>query len=82
LLSVGVLAGSVPVSIITMVGFNLFFNLFMFMVAGLEDIGPHINQPEAIFNSTAISIIAGEIGFIAITIAITLYIKSRKVCFL
>ncbi|MDU0354330.1 hypothetical protein RS130_10650 [Paraglaciecola aquimarina] len=82
LLAIGVLVGSVPVSILTMVGLNIFFNLFMFMVASMHDIGPNINQPDALFNSTALILIGGEIALILLIITITLSIKSRKVCFL
>lgn len=82
LLGVSIVSGSLPISIAVMVILNVFFNLFMFYVAGLEEIGPFINQPELIFNHTVFTIIGAEIGLISLIVAITIYIKSRKVCFL
>lgn len=82
MLCVGVLTGSVPVTIITMIILNVFFNLFMFEVAGIEAIGSHIESPTAIFNSTAFTLIGAELLAIAIVIGTTIFIKSRKACFL
>lgn len=82
LLSVSIVSRSLPISIVVMVILNVFFNLFMFYVAGLEDIGPFINQPELVLNNTIFTIIGAEIGLIALIVTITIYIKSRKVCFL
>lgn len=82
LLAMSILSGSLPISIITMVILNVFFNLFMFSVAGSEDIGPFINQQDIVFNTTVWSIIASEVGIILLTLAITIFIKSKKVCFL
>ncbi|MCF2947854.1 hypothetical protein L0668_07035 [Paraglaciecola aquimarina] len=82
LLCVSILSSSLPVSIIVMVILNVFFNLFMFYVAGLNEIGPFIEQPDIAFNSTVFTIIAAEIGVIALVVSVTLYIKSRKACFL
>lgn len=82
LLAVSIVSGSLALSIIVMVILNVFFNLFMFYVAGLEEIGPYINQEQIMFNSTVIKIIAAEIGIIFLILAITLFIKSKKTCFL
>lgn len=82
MLCVGVLTGSVPVTIITMIILNVFFNLFMFEVAGIEAIGSHIQSPAAVFNSTAFTLIGAELLAIAIIIGATIFIKSRKACFL
>lgn len=81
-LCAGVLTGSVPVTIITMIILNVFFNLFMFEVAGIEAIGSHIESSTAVFNSTAFTLIGAELLAIVIIIGTTIFIKSRKVCFL
>lgn len=81
-LCAGVLSGSVPVTIITMIILNMCFNLFLFEVAGIEAIASHIESPTAIFNSTVFALIGAELLAIAIVIGITIFIKSRKACFL
>jgi hypothetical protein len=81
-LCAGVLSGSVSVTIVTMIILNMCFNLFLFEVAGIEAIGSHIESPTAIFNSTVFTLIAAELLVIAMVIAITIFIKSRKACFL
>jgi hypothetical protein len=82
LLCTGVLSGSVPVTIAVMVVLNIFFNLFLFMVAGIDAIGSNIESASPVFNSAAITLIAGELLVIILLLAITIYIKSRKACFL
>jgi len=81
-LCAGVLSGSIPVTIITMIILNMGFNLFLFEVAGIEAIGSHIESPTAIFNSTVFTLIGAELLAIAIVIGTTIFIKSRKACFL
>ena len=82
LLCASVLTASVPVTIVTMVILNISFNLFLFAVAGIENIGNYIESPVAVFNTTALNLMGAELLTIATVIAITLYIKSRKACFL
>jgi ABC-2 type transport system permease protein len=82
LLCAGVLTGSVPVTIITMIILNILFNLFLFEVAGIEAIGSHIESSTAVFNSTAVTLMGAELLVIAIVIGTTIFIKSRKACFL
>ncbi|MGJ8679769.1 hypothetical protein [Paraglaciecola sp.] len=82
LLAVSILSGSLPVSIVVMVILNVFFNLFMFYVSQLEDIGPYINQEQITINPTVLSIIAIEVGMILLILTVTWYIKSKKTCFL
>jgi hypothetical protein len=82
LLCTGVLSGSIPVTIVTMIILNIFFNMFLFAVIGIEAIGSHIESPIAIFNSTALGLIGAELLVIALVISTTIFIKSRKACFL
>ena len=82
LLCAGVLSGSIPVTIVTMIILNLFFNMFMFAVAGIEAIGSYIQSPTAIFNSTVLNLIGAELIVMAVVIGTTIFVKSRKACFL
>lgn len=82
LLCAGVLSASMPVAIVTMIVLNLFFNIFIFAVAGIETIGSNIESSTAIFNSTVYNLIATELLVMAIVIGVTIFLKSRKVCFL
>ena len=82
LLCAGVLSASMPVAIVTMIVLNLFFNIFIFAVAGIESIGSNIESPTAVFNATVFNLIAAELLVIVVVIVATIFIKSRKVCFL
>ncbi|WP_339722711.1 hypothetical protein [uncultured Paraglaciecola sp.] len=82
ILCAGILSGSMAVTIVTMIILNLFFNMFIFAVAGIKSIGSNIESETADFNSTVYSIIGVEIFAIAIVLAVTIFIKSRKACFL
>jgi len=82
LLCAGVLTGSMPVTIVTMIVLNLFFNMFIFAVAGIDTIGSNIESATAIFNSSVFAIIAAELCLIAVILGATIFIKSRKACFL
>lgn len=81
LLCIGMLTGSEAITIITMVVLNLLFNLFMFSVVSLPDIGPHIPSETAVFNSTVYTILTGEVVAILVMLSLTIYIRSRKACF-
>ena len=84
LLCAGVLSGSMPVTMVTMIVLNLFFNTFIFVVAGIETIASNIESPTAIFNSTVFNLISAELLVIVIVIVLspTIFIKSRKTCFI
>lgn len=82
LLCAGVLSGSMAVTMVTMIVLNLFFNMFIFAIAGIQSIGSNIESTTAVFNSTVYTLIAAEILIIAIVISTTIFIKSRKACFL
>ena len=82
LLCAGVLSGSMAVTMVTMIVLNLFFNMFIFAIAGIQSIGSNIESTTAVFNSTVYTLIAAEILIIAIVIGTTIFIKSRKACFL
>ncbi|MDN4500850.1 hypothetical protein QX776_00395 [Alteromonadaceae bacterium BrNp21-10] len=82
LLSVGITSGSEAVTIVTMVIINLLFNVFLFAVVRLEGIHLHMAAETAVFNQTVMSLIGAGVLIILLIIAVTTYIKSRKVCFL
>ncbi len=81
LLCIGILTGSEAITIITMVVLNLLFNLFMFSVVSLPDVGPHIPSETAVFNATVYKVLAAEVLAILALLCVTIYIRSRKACF-
>ena len=82
LLCIGIMSGSEGITISVMVLFNLLFNLFLFAVVRMPEIGPHIGGEVAVFNQTAIGLLVVEVLVIVIAVAFTAYIKSRRPCFL
>lgn len=82
LLSVSILISGEAATIIVMVLLNLFFNLFLSGVAQLPGINPYIEASTAVFNSTVMSVIGIEFLIIAVVLTLTIYIKSRRRCFL
>ena len=82
LLSIGILSGSEPVTIISMVVLNLLFNVFLFVMARLPEIGGNLGAEVASFTFTFYTIVSIEIVTIAAIALATIGIKSRQVCFL
>lgn len=82
LLCAGVLSGSMAVTIVIMIILNLFFNMFIFAIAGIKSIGSNIESTSAVFNSTVYTLIGTEIFIIVLVLGTTIFIKSRKACFL
>lgn len=82
LVCVGLLTKTEAPSIIVMVILNLLFNLFLFAVASLPSVGPHINTATAVFNQEVMLILALELLVLMLTVSTTLYLKARKSCFL
>jgi hypothetical protein len=82
LLSIGILSGSEPITIISMVTLNLLFNAFLFFMASIPEIGGNIGGDIASFPPIVITIIGVEIALIIAVTLVTLGIKSRQACFL
>ncbi|MBL4661402.1 MAG: hypothetical protein JKY19_13680 [Alcanivoracaceae bacterium] len=77
-LAVALIKESETWTIVVMGITNVGISLFMFLVAGLSDIGPYIEGPIALWNSTAISIVIVELILAISLIGIIFYLQSRK----
>ena len=82
LLSIGILSGSEPITIVSMVVLNLFFNVFLFSMARIPGIGNNLWGDVAVFSPTVFTIIAVEIVLIVSITLGTIGIKSRQQCFM
>ena len=69
-------------AIIAMVAANLVTQAAMWWVSDLHGIRATINGPEAVWNGTALTVIAVQLGLIAAFIGMTFYLQSRKTEFL
>jgi hypothetical protein len=65
-------------TIIVMSITNIAVSLFMFLIASISSIKQHMESPMAVWNSTALMIIAIEIIVGLFIIGLTLYLQSRK----
>ncbi len=61
---------------------NIGISLFIFWIGSLQGIEEYISGPQAIWNSTAITILAIEFASILLVVLITFYLQSRKTDFL
>jgi len=82
ILSVGLLSGSLGVTIVFMIIMNIAFNLFLTTVAQLPGIQENIAGPIAVFNAPVFEVIGIELMIMLLAIVITMFVKSRKTCFL
>lgn len=78
ILSTALISDSEKWTIVIMTITNVGFSLFMFLIASIESINKYMNGPEAVWNNSALMIIATEIFICALIIAITLFKQSRK----
>lgn len=82
ILSIGLLTGSEGITIFVMIVLNVTFNLFLFSVVKLPGIADHISGAVATFNDSVFIVMSIEVALILAIILFTLYVKSRKLCFL
>lgn len=82
ILGVAVVTESEGWTIGTMVGCNLFFNLFMFMVSKNQGIKPFIEGADPVWNAAAWSFLGIEIFLAVSFIGLTYYVQSKKTNFL
>lgn len=82
LFCVGLLTGSLSVTIVFMIIMNIAFNLFLSVVSQISGILENIDGAVAVFNAPVYKVLGIELAIILIAIAITLYVKSRKTCFM
>lgn len=48
------------------------------LLARMPSLSTNWARPAAVWNSTALTVLAAELGFIAVTIALTFFFQSRK----
>ena len=61
---------------------NICLSIFMFWLSSLAGIADHMQADHAVWNSTALAVLAGEIACMLVCLAITYWIQSRKKDFL
>ena len=82
LLATAMISENEVVTIVVMTVANITISIFMTFVARMEEIGPFINGPEAVWNSAALSIIAAQIAVLIGSLVLTIYLQSKKRNFL
>ncbi len=82
LLCIGILSGSEPVTILSMVTLNLLFNAFLFFMVSIPEIGENIGSDVASFTPIVFTIIGVEVALIVVITLATIGIKSRQACFM
>jgi hypothetical protein len=82
LFCVGLLTGSLSITIVFMIIMNIAFNLFLSVVSQIPGILENIEGATAVFNTPVYKVLGIELAIILTAVAITIYIKSRKTCFM
>lgn len=78
LMAVALVTESEPVTVVTMVLLNTSISIFMIGTGTNAAIGPHIEGPTAIWNSTSLGIVAIELAVIALAVFLTFFFQQRK----
>jgi len=81
-LSVGIISESHAWTIVVISITNISLSLFMFWLSSIEGIKNHMEATSPVWNSTALIIIAAEVGFMILCLGLTYYLQSRKRDFL
>jgi len=81
-LAVAMMTESAAWTIVTMSVCNMSISLFMITMANLPGLVEHINGPVAVWNTTAIGILAGEVFLMILFLGLTILVQSRKSEFL
>ncbi|MEM1175457.1 MAG: hypothetical protein AAGA33_00485 [Pseudomonadota bacterium] len=69
-------------TIVVMTVCNIGISIFMHVLGGIPGINAHMGGAEAVWNSTALGLLAAEAGLIIALIAGTLFLQSRKTDYL
>ncbi len=81
-LAVAMITESEAWTVVTMTILNIGISIFLNLIGSLEAVGSHMGGATAVWNSTALTIIAVEWLVIAAAIAVTLAVQARKKNFL
>ncbi|MCX7544184.1 ABC transporter permease [Marinicella gelatinilytica] len=82
LLFVGLVSESQTWTIVVLTITNIGLSLFMFWLSSITDIQKYMEAASPVWNSTALTIIAAEVGFIILCLGLTYYLQFRKRDFL
>ena len=78
ILAIALVTESELYSIVVMTITNIGISLFMFFISNIDDIGQYMQDAQAHWNTTAMSIIGLELLSANLIIGTTLYLQSRK----
>ena len=81
-LTVGMMTGSLAWTIVIMSICNIGISLFMITMTKFPGLGEFLGEPEAVWNTTAIGILAIEVILIIALVGLTILVQSRKTDFL
>ena len=68
--------------IFVMVTFNCLISPAIYLLGRTSDISSHMGSPTAVWNSTSIGFVAGQILISVLAVSTALYIQTRKKTFL
>lgn len=78
ILSASLVAETIGIGIAAIVGANIITQMFLWWVASLEGIRSTINGSQAVWNSTALTVLIAEIVLIGLLITLTYVMQARK----
>lgn len=78
ILSVGILFQSMPITIISVMTFELGTAAYLWIIAYLEPINTHVYGPNMIWNSTAITIVTTQILVAIVVLLMTWHFQNKK----
>ena len=78
LMTVALVTESEAATVVTMVILNTCISIFMVYTGSNAAIGPFIEGPVAVWNSTSLSIVAIEVSVIALAVAVTFHLQGKK----
>lgn len=76
--SVAIVSESETRSIITMAAVNISYSFVWLVVTAFPGMTRDAANAVPVWNETILSVLAGEVGLVAIVLALTLYLQSRK----
>lgn len=77
-LGIAMVMESEPWTVVVMSIGNVSISIFMISVARIPAIGSHMEGPIAVWNATALTILAAELIIVTALLAITVFAQSRK----
>lgn len=78
ILAVALITASHSWTIVVMSITNIGLSLFMYWLSSVDDIRAHMDGPEVMWNSTALSIVAAELLLIMLLLLLTHLLQARK----